>query len=463
MSAIAQMASRKAPVKTKAQGRPKANTTSGKPNTAAKPKDNGPKQGDAATQRLDELAAMGRFNAQSSPEQRMIAEENARRIEEERRAGLSAADRAIEDVNTIPDPTDPNGPIRQAGDRLINEARSMENQQFAADQEGQQRAEDLNDQVQASQESTTNDINDVLNDVNAQADDVQQAITDQKEEVKKIPDEVRTEFENLRDQFDTQVSTALDRTDADRDAALSRAEEGRSAALQAAVQGIQGNINNQVSKIQANQNLTSAQKASMIAQVKLQGASSLAPAVGANVLAFNQLSADVATKFGAIAGQIQTQGLAGQQSLATAQGQAVAAATTASAQMTDDLISLQSSSAVSFANSQNQLIATRAQAENSADDLMRLILPERDTPVADFTASNSASLDFEAGMWEKGANFELQRGGFNLQVEAIRSMQGTPAGNAWEAFFGGLAQGGLFQGIVQGVGSLVGSAFGPRT
>lgn len=376
-----------------------------------------------------------------------------------KRGGLSAGDKAIDTVEGIKSPED--SPIRPAGEDLIGSEVDLAQDTFAAEKEDQERALELGETVAGDKEGLVSDIEGVRTGLQGQAEDVQANIDQQREDLKDIPQATRTEFQQLRQEFEQQSSVAFDRVDQQRENALAGVMRGQSAALQAAVQGIQGNINTAVSQIQANPNLTQAQKAGMIAQVRLQGASSLAPAVGATVLQFNTLAADVATKFGSISGSIQNTVLNNQAQLAGLQGQAFAQAQVEVGRMTNQLLEIESNSAIAFGQAQNQLLATRSMAENTANDLMLKLLPEQSTPYADFTNAAATRLTFENDMWEKNANLLLGQAKFGLDVAMIRAMQGTPMSNFLEGAISGFEQGGVVGAIAGGAGGLLGS-LGPR-
>ena len=200
-------------------------------------------------------------------------------------------------------------------------------------------------------------------------------------------------------------------------------------AAQSAIQGIQGNINNQVSQIQSNPNLTAGQKANMIAQVKLAGASSIAPAIGANQLAFNQLASTTATNFANITGSIQNQITASQGQLTGMQGNAFSQAKVAVGQMTNQLLEIDANSSAAFANSQANLLGMRTQAEMSGNTLLANILPMQGQPWADYTTSANMRFEFETGLLKEQFAMDLQSGSMEATIKMIESMEGSPLKN----------------------------------
>ncbi|MEE9592304.1 MAG: hypothetical protein V3W28_01840, partial [Thermoplasmata archaeon] len=250
--------------------------------------------------------------------------------------------------------------VAGTGQQVVTRETERAEAQLAAQREDEALADTLAGEVRRDIGETTAGIDTAIEDAQADRQRLQADLATTQERIQGIPEEVTREFDRLRDQFGQAADASFDRIDAQRGQALGRADEGRSAAMQAAVQGIQGNVNTQVAQIMANPNLTRSQKQSMVSQVKLTGASSLAPTIGKTVLAFNQLSADIATKFGAITGQIESTVLGAKAQLTGLQGQAFSQAQVAVGQISSQLLEIDANAGASFANSQSQLLATRS-------------------------------------------------------------------------------------------------------
>jgi hypothetical protein len=348
--------------------------------------------------------------------------------------------------------------LRPPGEELISEQRAAEEAQLSAQQADQARAMGVRQTIEDQQRRLTGDIEAQRTELSEQQEAFQAGVQEQQERLEEIPAAVQQEFTNLRKEFDVQAGDAFERVEGQRAEALAEVHQGQSAAMQAAVQGIQGTINQQVSQINANPDLTDAQRTSMIAQVRMQGAMSLAPAVGQTVHQFTETAANVHTQFGAITGQIQTQVLAGQVQLLEASGNAFAQAQNSVGQMTNQLLDIEANANNSYANSQNQLLATRSMAENASNDLMLRLLPEMSTPYADFTGSAATRFQFEHDIMMEQFQMQLQQAGMNIHVAMLQSMQGNPLSNMLQGALGGMAQfGGMGGALMGGLGGLSGS------
>ena len=351
--------------------------------------------------------------------------------------------------------------VQELGQGVVTTEEERARDQLAAQQEDQARADELAEGVREDVDETTGAIDETRADLREDQERFQEDLEVQREQVQEIPTEVTNEFNRLRDEFGDAADASFDRIDTQREAALGNVDQGRSAAMQAAVQGIQGNVNGQVAKIQSNPNLTDAQKTSMIAQVRLSGASSMAPAIGQTVLQFNQLSADVATKFGSITGQLESTVLQGEAQLAGLQGQAFTQAQIAVGNMTNQLLEIDANASASFANAQSQLLATRSHATMTGNDILLRTLPEQSTPYLDLTGAATAGYEIGRDIMMTQWEMDAQSFGMDLQIAMLRSMQGNPVSNMIEGFLGGFQSGGMFGGFLGGVGGVLGSG-GPQ-
>jgi hypothetical protein len=369
------------------------------------------------------------------------------------------------------DPTGVSGPgdtteggqsAAELGQGIVDTETQRAEDQFASETEQAERFQELGEDVKADTEETVGAIDETREGLQSDQERFQESLEGANEQIQNIPTEVTNEFERLRDEFGEAADASFDRIDSQRTEALADVQQGRAAAMQAAVQGIQGNVNNQVAQIQANPNLTDSQKQSMIAQVRLQGASSIAPAIGQTVLQFNQLSADVATKFGAITGQLEGIGLQGEAQLAGLQGQAFAQAQIAVGQMTNQLLEIDANASVGFANAQSQLLATRSHATMTGNDILLRTTAEMGTPVLDLTGASTAAYEIGRDIMDSQWERDAQSFGMDLQIAMIRSMQGSPLSNMLQGFLGGFAKFGNISGaLLGGIGGFSGANQGP--
>lgn len=333
--------------------------------------------------------------------------------------------------------------------------------ELSAQQEDQARAGEFAEDVRGDIDEVTGEIDTTRADLQESEQRFQADMEGASEQIEQIPTEVTNEFNRLRDEFGDTADASFDRVDSQREDALANVDQGRSAAMQAAVQGIQGNVNTQVAKIMSNPNITDAQKQQMVSQVRLAGASSLAPAIGQTVLQFNQLSADVATKFGAITGQLESTVLQGEAQLAGLQGQAFTQAQIAVGQMTNQLLEIDANASVGFANAQSQLLATRSHATMTGNDILLRTLPEQSTPYLDLTDAAVASYEIGRDLMMSQWKMDTESFGMDLQIAMLRSMQGSPLSNMFNGFMGGMQAGGMKGGIMGLFGGLFGSG-GPQ-
>lgn len=359
---------------------------------------------------------------------------------------------------SIPDAPDVEATLRPHGEALVGAQRDAEEAQLAAEEADKARADRFASEIGQDVHGDVNRLDTQRIRLGRDADEVSAQIAEQQDRLQEIPGLVRTEFENVRKEFDAMSTAALDRVDTAKEEALGGVMRGQSAAMQSAVQGIQGNINTQVAQINSNPNLSSAQKQSMVAQVKMQGAMALAPAIGQTVLGFNQLAANTAVSFGQISASVQNTITTQQGALALGQAGAFGEAQVRVGQMTNELISIDVNSQVSFAKTQNELLGMRNIAHNTGNDLLLRLLPEQDTPYADFTGSSATRLQFENDIMMKDFSMQLQSAGMDITVAMLRQMQGTPISNMLQGFFQGFSQtGNIFGGVMGGLGGLAGS------
>lgn len=350
----------------------------------------------------------------------------------------------------------------ELGQRVVEEEFATEEARLAAAQEDQARAQGVAGDVRASTEATVGDIEETREDLAARQEEFDTRLAAQSENLQDIPNQITSEFERLREEFGAEADASFDRIDVQREAALAGVMQGRSQAMEAAVQGVQGNVNNQIAQIQANGSLTDSQKQSMISQVRLQGATSMGPIIGASVLQFNQLAADVATKFGSITGQLEGIGLQVKGQLIGMQGEAFASAQVEVGRMTNQLLDIQASSDASYANSQGQLLAIRSQAEMAGNGLMVELLPAMATPYLDLTGATNAAFSVATGLMMD--QFQLDAGSFamDLNIAALREQQGNFLSRLVEGFFSGFAVAGNKKGGILGAVGAISGGQGPQ-
>lgn len=347
--------------------------------------------------------------------------------------------------------------VTDLGQGVVDAETDRAREELKAEVEDQDRAQGVADTVADDKDETVGKVDDALDDLSDSEDRFRANMEGAADDLKKIPGLVEDKFDQISDDFGAVADASFDRLDSNREDALAEVDRGRSAAMQAAVQGIQGNVNNQIATINSNPNLTQAQKASMTAQVRLAGASSMAPAIGSTILGFNQLAVEVHTKFGAISGQIQGQILQGEAAIGIAGGQAFATAQVAVGQMTNQLLEIDANAAVGFANAQSQLLATRSHATMTSNDLLLRLLPEQSTPYIDLTGSATVAYEIGKDLMLSQWEMDAQASAMELTRMAMASMKGDPISNMFMGAASGFMVGGVPGAIFGALGGLFGS------
>ncbi len=319
---------------------------------------------------------------------------------------------------------------------------------FQAKLGAQANAEDFAAGVSGQVSDTGERIEGIQDDLSTRQDDLDARLSTALDDVAKIPEEILTQFEKLHERFGTVAAAALTDIDSKAETAMNSVMEGRSSVMQAAVQGIQGNVNSAIAQIQSDPNLTQSQKTSMIAQTKLAGASALAPAIGANILAFNQLQANVAMTFGGLTAGLQTQIISEEGAFGRAEGQAFADATVASQQITSTLLGIQGTADAAFANSQATLEGVRSQAEMSGNQLLLDNMPNLTDPVLNTVDTAAATMIIGTDLVTR--EYERVMMGVQQQITMmlVKDQIGTPGSRIAEGFWAGLEQFGLVGGFL---------------
>ncbi len=358
---------------------------------------------------------------------------------------------------------DPEATVEELGQGAVSAQEDAEQGEFAAQLEDQEKADDLAGDIATQRDETTEEIDKTRGELEEDKARIEGDIQIAKDNLEGLPQKISSEFESLRAEFDTKLDASFERVEGQREEALGQVMQGRSEAMEAAVQGTQGAINTQVAQIQSDPNLSAGQKRSMIAQVKLAGASSLGATVGQSVLGFNQLAAQTAVSFGQITGQLEATGLTTAGQLIGAQGNAFAQAQVAVGEMTNQLLQIDANSSIAFASSQTQLLATRAQAQMGSNDLLLRTLPEQSTPYLDLTGSSMAAYAIGSDIMKSQFIMDLQSFGAAIQVAMLQSMEGSPLQNLFEGAMAGFQAGGATGAIFGAAGAFVANQDpGPR-
>lgn len=347
--------------------------------------------------------------------------------------------------------------LAELGQGAADSFKEAEGNRVEAETIDADKATDLSDEVRSDKEDTTAAIDETRLDLAEDAERVQEGIEKAKENLDQIPGEITAEFDRLHERFGAEADASFDRIESYREEALGEAMKGRAQAMEAAVMGTQGQIRTQVSQINANPNLTQAQKASMIAQVKMAGAASIGPQIGQTVLAFNTLSADIATKFGGIVGSMESNITSVSGQLTGLQGQAFAQAQIAVGQMTNQLLEIDANSSVAFAQVQAQLLGTRAHAINTSNDILLRTLPAQNTPWFDPTGAAIAAYDIGTNIVMQDWQMRMGESAVMLQMAMLKSQEGSMWDNIIAGALAGGQAGGFGGAVLGAIGGFMGS------
>lgn len=359
--------------------------------------------------------------------------------------------------------TSPGGATTEAGQaqEVVDAISEQSKAEFESAKGAKEEAVGLQEDIGSQVDETGRRIGELQGELGTAQEDLNADLDAAREGLAGMREEVSTEFDRLKTEFGEVSSAAFDRLNIKEAEAAAQVMKGRGAAMEAAVQGVQGNVNSQVARIMSDPNLTNSQKQSMVSQVKLAGAGSMASAVGQTILGFNELAADVATKFGEFTAQIESQIVSEQGAFGRAQGEAFTTATIASQEITGQLLGIQATSDAAYATAQGTLEGIRSQAEMGGNQLLLDNLPNLTEPVLNVTDAASAAMllgnDLVTRQFERDS-IKFQQG---LTMRYLRSMVGTPQSRVADAFFGGLAEGGPAGGIVGGGVQLLEEIFNP--
>jgi len=250
--------------------------------------------------------------------------------------------------------------------------------------------------IQGQTAESTREFDDLGNRIQSAEEVFQGKIDTAQTAIADVAAKSKAEFDRLSDTLATNQAIAVGRLDQKESAALGAVMEGRAAAMQAAVSGIQGNVATSLAEIQANPNLSESQKASMSAQVRLTGASALAPAIGANILEFNKLGAQVATSFANNLTNIENTGQQVRGAFAQTAGTSNTKALLATKEMTNQLLNISSNATAAFTNAQSTLLASQSHAQMVGNDLELRTMAEFGTPT--YQGANVAIEAYNTGV-----------------------------------------------------------------
>jgi hypothetical protein len=333
---------------------------------------------------------------------------------------------------------------------------------YAAAQDLKAEAEGIHEGIQTSLDETTAAVDTELEDLAANRAATTDAINRELGEAALIPEQVKSEFEALRTEFQGLIDSSTAIIDEDWGLALADVTRDRAQVMEAAVQGIHGDIGSAISKIQSDPNLTQSQKASMIAQVRMSGSSSLGTMVGATSLEFTKITADINTKFGSLVAGIQEAGLSGQAALSSQQGASFTQATIASKEITANLIGIQASSDAAYATASSQLLGVRSQAELGGHELMLANLPNLREPVLNVVDSAATAMLLGTDLATRQFEREMTAIGMEATIAMLRSQQGNFWSNVFDAAGAGGAAGGPAGAVVSGIVSIGDQLFNPQ-
>ena len=276
----------------------------------------------------------------------------------------------------------------------------------------------------------------------------QALLQDAQAALQKLPEQVQGTVDAAKNDFAAFAQKGLSEVTARADETISKVAEGQGAALQAATQGIQGNVRNQINAISGDPNIPPAQKAQMITQVKMQGAMALAPAVGQTILQFNTLQAETAVNMNKQVTDTINQATATYGGLATAGMQQVAGAFEASKQIGATLAGIAVNDNSTYAMNKAAITAQRFQADSVGDQFQLALLPDRATPVPQY--SQIMAGDLQARVNAMQADFQNLAYTYGMSIDEIMRQQGE-----WNSKINSL---GSVVGMLPGAAGVIGTA-----
>lgn len=357
---------------------------------------------------------------------------------------------------------EPHTGVTDAQDQVTAKTIADDNEMAAAIA-NQENADDVHDTTRDRVTDAEDTANALMSDNERRQQIIQERIDKALEGIDEIPAKISAEFDRISSDYDRDVSQSLGRMDAKAEAAAANAMQHRADAMQAAVQGIQGNVNTAIAQINANPNLTQAQKASMIASTRLKGASALAPAIGATVVEFAKIDAEIATAFGGFSANIETMALSKKGDLAGAEGAAFAESTVAVKEITNMLLSTSAQADASYNASQSQLLATRTHAQMTGSQIEASLLPERYAPWYDPTGLATLTSDLNKEIMNEDWRKATESIAMAINFRMLQEQEGNPGRNGMEVFLSTLADtGNWFKAVMAGAGSLAMDAMTPE-
>lgn len=337
------------------------------------------------------------------------------------------------------------GTYRPRINAIEEQALTEADQQVTSEEAQKEYAQGIDTSVQDTQQRTGENIEGFQAEATAQHD----AFTQERQALSRtaagLGKKVEQKFDAAIAGFQEKIDAAQGILDVKESAALAGVMEGKASAMMAAVQGTQGQVNSQVAQINANPNLTAGQKAQMTAQVKMTGAASMGPQVGATVLEFNKLAASTAVAFGNMTTSVQTTGLQGTAGLMEAGLRVFADTHIAAANLGGQLLQTQANADNNYITAQANMESTRANIDMMGDQLRASLIPEMGVPYPDYANVMAttmkmdvdlANLDFKNQMGRYGAEMaswaaaQQARGGIWQTIAAAGSTMGGMGGTA---------------------------------
>lgn len=279
---------------------------------------------------------------------------------------------------TPPQTTSPGNTIRDAAKDIKSQAHQEETQRagiMATNVQG------LAQDIDLDKRQADNRFEGLEEGATQNFQDNQQRILGQQLAVAGMPSRVRQEAQNALQQFKDYAGGQIAEQQKFADQVLSQVAKGQSLAMESAVQGSQAQINNQINMINSDPNIPPSQKATMVSQVRMQGAMTVGPIIGSTILEFNKLQSETATNFGNQLASLRQGAVSGAGALGQTGLSEVGGSFRAAAELGNQLTQMSINNADTIANQRLAINTARWQAEQSGNQMQLALLPELESTI----------------------------------------------------------------------------------
>lgn len=269
-------------------------------------------------------------------------------------------------------------------------------------------------------------------------DHVRRTVSETRTGVDLLPGEVRKEFDRQQVTLDAALEPGRAGIAGQRNEAVAGVMAGQANAMDAAVSSLHGATRQQIADIDAQVQqgtLSPSQAQVMKNQVRMGSAMQLSAAVGQTAHMFTQTEADVATSFGEMFGQFESQAVHAQGQFGAAAGSAFGNAQAASAQFNTELTGIDAQATAHRGTLLSQNVAARATFNYNKDT--------HNMAMMDYTADTYVSaypmaMNNLTAVWDLASDYiksEQHEKGIALMMQ---NMDETQKNNLFNMVWGGI-------------------------